>query len=132
MIKIILPTLFIGVLIGAFAGYTFGKPAEEKPVSQGEPTTKQPNVEKNVYNGNDLTLTEMYENLQEVTGDEFDHRLLMYEIAIKQNESGFLGMASEKSNQEAMKTYADAQIPQNDTTVRAMYDWQRDWGYNHH
>lgn len=132
MIKAIVPALLVGLIVGAFGGYQMRRPAGEQSESSVAPSTRPSITEKDPYYSNNLTLTEMYENLSEATGDEFDHRLLMYEIAIKQNESGFLRAALEKSNQVVMKDYADTQLLQNDASVRMMYGWQKQWGYNHH
>ena len=74
----------------------------------------------------------MYSSLQGATGSDFDHRLLVYEIAIKQNETGMLRIAKEKSQQDQMKKYTYIQMEQNETITKMLYEWQRDWGFSHH
>ncbi|MEK9196616.1 MAG: hypothetical protein AAB914_04570 [Patescibacteria group bacterium] len=125
--------VFLGVLASGFAGYYVGDSKANKiakdPQIANSIDTKQ---EKNLYDGSSLTLSEMYSSLQGATGSDFDHRLLVYEIAIKQNETGMLRIAKEKSQQDQMKKYTYIQMEQNETITKMLYEWQRDWGFSHH
>lgn len=130
-------TIAVGILIALLAtglgGYYIGNSKANKAVQSPQSNNNINAAQgKNLYNGSDLTLTEMYDSLQGASGSDFDQRLLAYEIAIKQNESGMLRLAKEKSQQDAMKKYADIQMGQNDTVVTMLYGWQGDWGFNHH
>lgn len=129
--RIIGPTLVLGILIGGLGVYTLSK-YTSKAVPQNTKVNQNVEVEKNLYDGSNLTLSEMYASLQQAEGSDFDHRLLMYEIAIKQNESGMLLMAKSKSTQGSMVKYSDIQTNQNEAVVNMMYGWQKQWGFSHH
>ena len=129
--KVIGPTLVLGLLMGGLGGYKIAKSTTKEEISNSK-IVQPVKVEKNLYDGSNLTLNEMYNSLEDAKGSDFDHRLLMYEIALKQNESGMLRIAKEKSTQESMKKYSDIQMSQNDTVVKMLYSWQSQWGFSHH
>lgn len=125
--------VFLCLLASGFAGYYVGNSRAnmtvKDPQTADNSNTKQ---EKNLYDGSSLVLPEMYNSLQKAVGSDFDHRLLVYEIAIKQNETGMLRIAKEKSQQDSIKKYADIQIEQNEKSVSMLYEWQQNWGFSHH
>lgn len=124
--------LLIGLLIGGPGGYKIAKPSSTQ-IKQANKQAPQPTqIEKNPYDGSNLTLVEMYDSLQQSAGSDFDHRLLMYEQAIRQNEIGMLRMAKEKSTKDPMRKYAAIQMDQSDLVVKMLFEWQSQWGYSHH
>ena len=126
--------VFLGLLASGLAGYYVGNSSKANRIVKDPQTIKNADTkqEKNLYDGSSLTLSEMYSSLQGASGSDFDHRLLVYEIAIKQNETGMLRIAKEKSQQDSMKKYIDIQMGQNDTVAKMLYEWQRNWGFSHH
>ncbi len=132
MIKTIALTLIIGMLLGGSVGYWGAKNSQTKSSDSSSSVSPLSQPKKNLYDGSSLTLAEMHESLLKATGSDFDHKLLIYEVALKQNESGMLRMAKEKSTHDSMKNHAKDQIEKNDAMVSTFYDWQKQWGYNHH
>lgn len=123
----LITVILIGFLASGFAGYYFGSSKKNRIASDNLTPG-----EKNLYDGSSLTLPEMLNSLQEASGSDFDHKLLVYEIAIKQNETGMLRIAKEKSEKDLAKKYADTQIEQNETVTDLLYKWQQSWGLSHH
>lgn len=125
--------ILIGFLASGFAGYYFGISKKDRIASDSKIASDNLTPgEKNLYDGSSLTLPEMLNSLQGASGSDFDHKLLVYEIAIKQNETGMLRIAKEKSEKDLAKKYADTQIEQNETVTDLLYKWQQSWGLSHH
>ena len=94
--------------------------------------TANSNQEKNLYNGSELTLVEMYDSLQESTGQEFDQKMLIYLLSIYNNESGMLRQAETKAQHPELKELAKVLRGKNDQAIPLMNKWQKSWGYSHH
>lgn len=127
-IYIVIIALGIGLAAGGYGGYTLGVSSKNLDKVALEDT--QP--KQNIYDGNTMTLTQMYDNLRSAPKDDFDHRALAYMIAIKQKELGMLHMVNEKSQFEVMKKYAKIETDHNQNVTRVLRDWQRTWGYDVH
>jgi uncharacterized protein (DUF305 family) len=131
-------TVLVGVIVfllgttaGAAGGYALGK-----KTSKSE-TTKQLNTtnttqKKNLFNGDELTLVEMYDSLQSSSGEVFDQKMLVYLLSIYNNESGMLRQAETKAQHPELKELAKVLRGKNDQAIPLMNKWQKSWGYSHH
>lgn len=125
--------LLITLLSGASGGYFFGRSQQETPVkTQVKVKTQTTTSDNNPYNGSDLSMVEMYDNLQSSTGEEFDRRLTAYLLAINLNQTGMLRQAESKSDKSELKNLASIQIGQNDKVLELLNRWQKEWGYTDH
>lgn len=126
--------LIAGIAVGGGGGYMLGKskaaPAA-KPAGQ-QAATPSPPEEKNLYNGDELTLPEMLANLQSSSGDEFDRRMVIYILSIRNIETGMLRLAETKAYHAQLKDFAKIQREQNEKVIPMIYKWQSDWGYTDH
>lgn len=122
-----------GMVAGGFSGYVIGKSraAPIQTVKQQNAVT-QPAEEKNLYNGDELTLAEMYDSVRSVSGDDFDWRLLVYLTSIRNIETGMLREAETRAKHQQLKDLAKIQKDQNEKVLPLLNQWQSDWGYSHH
>lgn len=123
--------LLLGISAGAAGGYTLGKKTAKIETTK-QAMTANSNQEKNLYNGSELTLVEMYDSLQESTGQEFDQKMLIYLLSIYNNESGMLRQAETKAQHPELKELAKVLRGKNDQAIPLMNKWQKSWGYSHH
>lgn len=127
--------ILLAMLIGGSGGYILAK-SSNTPVDtagrQKTDTAKLVNEENNPYDGSNLTLVEMYDNLQSASGDEFDRRLMEYLLAMNLNQTGMLRQAESKSQKAQFKELASIQMKQNDEVLELLYRWQKEWGYTDH
>lgn len=123
--------LLFGASVGAAGGYTLGKKTAKIETTK-QAMTANSNQEKNLYNGSELTLVEMYDSLQESTGQEFDQKMLIYLLSIYNNESGMLRQAETKAQHPELKELAKVLRGKNDQAIPLMNKWQKSWGYSHH
>lgn len=125
--------LLITLLSGASGGYFFGRSQQETPTeTQAKVKTQAVTNDNNPYNGSDLSMVEMYDNLKSSTGEEFDRRLTAYLLAINLNQTGMLRQAESKSDKSELKNLASIQIGQNDKVLELLNRWQKEWGYTDH
>lgn len=122
-----------GTVVGGFGGYVLGKSraASIQTVKQQNAVTR-PAEEKNLYNGDELTLAEMYDSVRSVSGDDFDWRLLVYLTSIRNIETGMLREAESRAKHQQLKDLAKIQKDQNEKVLPLLNQWQSDWGYSHH
>lgn len=123
--------LLIGISIGAVGGYTVGKKTVKSEVTQQAKAASTAD-KKNLFNGDELTLVEMYDSLQASSGQEFDQKMLIYLLSIYNNESGMLRQAETKAQHPELKELAVVLRGKNDQTIPLMNKWQKAWGYSHH
>ncbi len=125
--------LLIGIMVGAGGGYMLGKSkAQPATTSSQQSTGSQSAGKKNLYNGDELTLVEMYDSLQSTSGNDFDQRLLVYMLTIHNLESGMLRITETKAQRQPLKDLAKIQREQNEKVIPLMNQWQSDWGFSHH
>lgn len=124
--------LLVGIAAGG-GGYMLGKSTAKPAATAGQqPGAPAPVKEKNLYNGDELTLMEMYDSVQSASGEEFDRRLLVYLISIANNETGMLRQALTKAQHPELKEFAKLQMSQNDQALPLLNKWQSAWGYSDH
>ena len=133
--KIILASLAVllaGVLLGAVGGYLVGKNRSVTGASQKSTGNSTNNQQKNLYNGDELTLVDMYNSLQTASGEDFDRKLLIYLLSIYNNETGMLKQAETKAQRAELKELAKTLTEKNEQVIPLMDKWQKEWGYSHH
>lgn len=123
--------LLIGTSAGAAGGYTLGKKTAKSEATQ-QAKAASTTQKKNLYNGDELTLVEMYDSLQQSSGEDFDQKMLIYLLSIHNNESGMLRQAKAKAQHPELKELAAVLRGKNDQTIPLMNKWQKAWGYSHH
>lgn len=127
--------ILIAVLISGSGGYILAK-SSNAPVDtasqQKNDTAKSVDVESNPYDGSNLSLMKMYDNLNSTSGDEFDRRLMVYMLAMNLNQTGMLRQVESKSQKSQFKELARIQMKQNDEVLKVLYRWQKEWGYTDH
>lgn len=127
--------LIVGLIIGGGGGYILAKSDKVPTDNVSKPqanTTKSNSEEDNPYDGSNLSLMKMYDNLQSTSGDEFDRRLMAYLLAMNLNQTGMLRQAESKSQKSEFKELARIQMQQNDEVLKLLYRWQKEWGYTDH
>lgn len=127
--------ILIAVLISGSGGYILAKSSNtplDTAGQQKDDTAKSADVESNPYDGSNLTLMKMYDNLNSTSGDEFDRRLMEYLLAMNLNQTGMLRQAESKSQKAQFKELARIQMKQNDEVLELLYRWQKEWGYTDH
>ena len=131
--KALLPTLclVVGLAVGSYLTFLSDE-ATIKPLVVTKTIPQEAIVEKNPYNTEVLTLPEMLSNLRQADSTEYDHRLLVYSIALKQYEIGMMRQADNKSIKADMQQYALSTIKQNEHSVVNLLAWQKEWGFLHH
>lgn len=123
--------LLLGTSAGAVGGYTLGKKTANSETTKQTKDTDT-TQKKNLFNGDELTLVEMYDSLQASSGEEFDQKMLIYLLSIYNNESGMLRQAETKAQHPELKELAKVLRDKNDQAIPLMNKWQKSWGYSHH
>jgi uncharacterized protein (DUF305 family) len=132
LILISIAVLLVGAVSGAAGGYTVGKNTAKTTISQKSTGNSINSQEKNLYNGDELTLVDMYASLQASSGDDFDRKLLIYLLSIYNNETGMLRQAETKAQHAELKDLAKTLMGKNEQVIPLMEKWQKQWGYSHH
>lgn len=121
----------LGTTAGVAGGYTLGKKTVKSETAKQVNTTNT-TQKKNLFNGDELTLVEMYDSLQSSSGEVFDQKMLVYLLSIYNNESGMLRQAETKAQHPELKELAKVLRGKNDQAIPLMNKWQKSWGYSHH
>lgn len=124
--------LLLGTSVGALGGFALGKKTAESKITRQTVSSGSNTEKKNLYNGSELTLVEMYDSLQASTGEDFDQKMLIYLLSIYNNESGMLRQVETKAQHSELKELAKVLRGKNDQAIPLMNKWQKDWGYSHH
>lgn len=132
---IIVPALILAVgLPAGYGGYMVGKSKAAGTTQTASPKPAQAGTQaqKNLYNGDELTLVEMYDSLKSTSGRDFDQRMLVYLLTINNLETGMLRMADTKAERPPLKDFAKVQMEQNAKVIPLLNQWQSDWGFSDH
>lgn len=129
----LLSLVIVGIAVMAgTGGYMLGVSRAAPVKSAKQQTAVQKAEEKNLYNGDELTLAEMYDSVRSVSGDDYDWRLLVYMTSIRNIETGMLREAGTRAKHQQLKDLAKIQKDQNEKVLPLLNQWQSDWGYSHH
>ncbi len=114
--------LAIGLIIGV--GSTIGVSA-----LINNDTSKQVTKTKQTTDNSSMTMTEMNEQLESLSGDEFDKAFIEMMISHHEGAVDMANLAATRAKHDEIKTLSKDIISAQTDEISTMQHWQIDWGY---